>query len=445
MTKNTLLFSADSQRRRRLDKSFRIWPRVLLGLSFGAFLIAGCGGWAALAGLDGAVIAAGIVKVDQNLKEVQHRDGGTVKAINVRQGEFVKEGQVLITVDEVQTKAELLIVKGQLAEAVGRKARLTAERDGLPEVIFPADLKVLSPTSELIAADETRLFAGNKSARDSQKEQLRHLVGQSGEEIRGLESRLTAKNHEVELVGAERTKFIALHQKGIIPNERVFTFERDWSRVLGERGEILASIARVKARISEVTVQLIAVDQNASTEAQRELRTVDSRMSELLERKVAIEDRLSRSEIRAPIAGYVNELFIFTVGGVIAPAAKLATIVPEGADLRFEVKIAPPDIDQVRKGQEARIRLSAFNRNLTPEMKGNVAFVSPASTRDATSGQEHYIAQIQLSHDDLPQLSKLQLIPGMPVEAFIKTDERTAMSYLVKPIHDQFSRAFRER
>lgn len=427
------------------EKSFPLGSRIVGGLALVAFLVVGCAGWAAIARLEGAVITTGVVKVDQNLKEVQHRDGGIVKALAVRQGDLVRDGQILATLDDVQIKAELLIVRSQLAESLGRRARLNAERDNLPSIVFPEDIKTLLSSADSIIHGESRLFAGNKLGRDSQKEQLNLSVSQTGEEIHGMEARLAAKKEEILLIGAEREKLLALFEKKIVEYTRVYSVHRDWARILGERGEIEASIARVKARATEIRVQIIAIDQNASTEAQRELRTVEARISELSERKLAIEDRASRTEIRAPVAGYVNELFVHTVGGVITPAAKIATIVPENAELKFEIKIAPVDIDQVRAGQPARIRLTSFNRNTTPELLGKVAMVSPASARDAATGQEYYIAYVQLVEDAVSSLSGMRLVPGMPAEVFIATQERTAGSYLLKPFTDQMNRAFRER
>lgn len=426
------------------EKSFPLWPQVVGGVTLAVLLVVGCGGWATTARLEGAVIAPGIVKVDQNLKEVQHRDGGIVRSIAVRQGDLVQERQVLITLDDVQTRAELLIVWSQLAEALGRKARLVAERDNLPEITFPDELKVLSGSSDLISG-ETRLFSGNRQARESQKEQLALSIDQTGEEIRGMEARLTAKIEEIKLVEAERHKLTDLFAKKVIEYARVYTANRDLARILGERGEIEAGIARAKVRASEIRVQILAIDQNATTEAQRELRTIEARVAELNERKLAIEDRLSRMEIRAPVAGYVNELFVHTVGGVITSAAKIATIVPADAALKFEIKVAPADIDQVREGQNARVRLSAFNRNTTPEFKSKVTLVSAASTRDQSTGQEYYTAYVQLLDEERANLAGMRLVPGMPAEVFISTDERTAMSYLMKPLTDQMNRAFRER
>jgi HlyD family type I secretion membrane fusion protein len=427
------------------DKAFPLGPRIAAGILLALFLVIGCGGWAALARLEGAVIALGTVKVDQNLKEIQHRDGGIVKSIAVRQGDLVKEGQSLLTLDDVQIKAELFIVRSQLVESLGRRARLIAERDNLPSVTFPDDLKEMWLSANLVVQGESRLFAGNKLGRDSQKEQLQHTASQTREEINGMEARLAAKQEEIALVGAEREKLLALHEKKIVEYPRVYSILKDWAKILGERGEIEAGIARAKARTSEIQVQVIAIDQNASTEAQRELRVVDARISELNERKLAIEDRLLRTEIRAPVSGHVNELFVYTIGGVITPAAKIATVVPENAELRFEIRISPVDIDQVREGQQARIRLTAFNRNTTPELQGRVVLVSPASARDASTGQEYYVAYVQLIEEVAPKLSGMRLVPGMPVEVFVSTQERTAVSYLTKPFTDQMNRAFRER
>ncbi|MDO8981759.1 MAG: HlyD family type I secretion periplasmic adaptor subunit [Afipia sp.] len=428
------------------ERAFPLWPRIVGGLALVFLLVIGCGGWAAMARLQGAVIAMGTVKVDQNLKEVQHRDGGIIKMLAVRQGDLVRERQILATLDDVQIKAELSIVRSQLAEFLGRRARLLAERDNLSTIDFPDRyIEFLSTSAEAVLYGERRLFAGNKVARDSQKEQLELSITQTGEEINGMMSRLAAKHEEIKLVGAERTKLSDLFERKIVEYTRVYSAHRDWARIMGERGEIEASIARAKVRSSEIRVQIIAIDQNASTEAQRELRTVDAKISELDERKLAIEDRLSRTEIRAPVSGYVNELFVYTVGGVITPAAKIATIVPESAELKFEMKISPADIDQVREGQAARVRLTAFNRNTTPELRARVTMVSPASARDPSTGQEYYIAYVQLIDDGSQALGGMRLVPGMPAEVFVSTQERTAVSYLVKPFTDQMNRAFRER
>lgn len=428
----------------RPETGFRLRAHVLWGAALAALLVVGCGGWAALARLEGAIIAQGQLKPDQNLKEVQHRDGGIVRSIAVRQGDLVREGQALIVLDDVQTRAELQIVRGQLAEALGRQARLVAERDGLPELRFPPHMRDLSAGAIDVEAGETRLFQGNRTARESQKEQLELSIAQVGEEIRGLEARRVAKVADIGIVQAERQKLQGLFDRSLIDGNRVYAINRDWTRLQGELGEIDSAIARSRVRMSEMRLQVIAIDQNARTESQRELRVVEARLSELNERRVAIEDRLSRMEIRAPIAGRVNELFIHTVGGVITPAAKILTIVPEDVALTVEVKIAPADIDQVRPGQPARVRFTAFHRNTTPELSAVVAVVSPATVRDPTNGALHYVAELRVT-SDIVGLGGGRLVAGMPVETYISTEERTALSYLAKPMFDQINRSFREQ
>ncbi len=422
---------------------FRLGRHMIAGSLLALTLVLGCGGWAATASLNGAIIGQGAVKVDQNLKEVQHRDGGIVQAIGVRQGDRVEAGQVLFRLDDVQMRAELSIIRSQLGENLGRRARLIAERDNLAAITFPAEIAQLSDQADQILQGETRLFDGNRSNRDSRKEQLEISIVQSGEEIKGLEARKTAKGEELRLVELERQKINGLFQKGLIDGTRVYTVNREWARLLGEHGEIEATLARAKLRISEARIQIIAVDETARTEAQRELRLVEAKISELSDRRFANEDRLSRTEIRAPSAGIVNELTVFTIGGVITPAARLATIVPEAAKLTVEVRIAPADIDQIRPGQAARLRFSAFARNTTPEFPGKVIHVSPATSKDPSNGSTFYVADVQM--DDAAALEERKLLPGMPVEVFIQTEERTALSFLTKPFADHASRIFRER
>lgn len=437
-------FAKATNKKRDSRLSFGLRGHVVAGSAFALLLVVGCGGWAANAALNGAVVTQGAVKIDQNLKEVQHRDGGIVQSIAVRQGDHVEEGQVLFRLDDVQIRAELSIIRSQLAENLGRKARLVAERDNLASVTYPSEIAKLSDEVGHILEGESRLFAGNKANRDSRKEQLEISIVQSGEEIRGLEARQVAKIEEIRLVDLERHKYLKLFEKGIIDGVKVFNINREWARLLGERGEIDATLARAKLRISDARLQIIAIDETARTEAQRELRQVEARISELNDRRVANEDRLARMEIRAPIAGTVNELMIFTVGGVITPAARLATVVPKDSRLMVEVRIGPNDVDQVHVGQTARMRFSAFSRNTTPEVAGKLTHLSPATTKDPVSGQSFYIGEVQIEEAAM-SLGDRRLLPGMPVEVFISTEERTALSYLIKPFMDHATRIFRER
>ncbi|RLP23628.1 HlyD family type I secretion periplasmic adaptor subunit [Mesorhizobium sp. YM1C-6-2] len=427
------------------ERRFRIGGRVAAGLTFGLLLLAGAGGWAATAELTGAVIATGAVKVDRNLKAIQHRDGGIVSEIAVREGDFVEAGQVLLRLDDVQTRAELSIVRAQLAELAVKKARLMAERDGLSRMELPELSDDAGRHIDDVVRGETRLLEGNLRNRKTETEQLTLSMEQLGEEIAGLEAQHASKLDEIELVEREHGKIKGLADQKLIEGSRVFTTKRELARLNGEKAEIEAGIARAKVRISEVKLQVLAVDETARTEAQRELSAVEPKLAELRERAAAIEDRLQRTDIRAPIAGIVNELSVNTLGGVITPAEKLVTIVPEGAELKIEAKLAPTDIDQVQVGQAAKLRFSAFNQRTTPEIFGEIAYVSAATSVDPASGQPLYLAEVKISADEMAKLGDNKLRPGMPLEVFISTEDRTAISYLAKPLLDQFERALREQ
>jgi HlyD family secretion protein len=426
-------------------RAFGFGGRVVAGSLLGLLLIGGVGGWAATAELTGAVIAQGQVAVDQNLKSVQHRDGGIVSAIAIRQGDKVEAGEVLLSLEDAQTRAELSIVEAQLIELAARKARLLAERDDLPALVFPPSLDGKDPETAFFINGETRLFAGNRTSRESQKSQLELGIEQIGEEIEGLEAQLSAKDEEYALVEAEHEKIKGLAEKRLIEGSRVHASGRDLARLLGERGEVVAAIARAKTRIGEIRLQILAVDETARTEAQRELGLLETKMSELSDRRVAILDRLSRTEIRAPIAGIVNELNIHTIGGVISPAEVLVTLVPEDAKLKVQTRFSPASIDQLGVGEAARLRFSAFNQRTTPELNGTLTYVSAATTRDEATGEIYYRGDIEIEPEELTKLGDRPLVPGMPVEVFVSTQKRTALSYLLKPIEDQFAKAMRER
>jgi HlyD family type I secretion membrane fusion protein len=426
-------------------RDFRIGGRVLAGTALAVVLVAGAGGWAATARLSGAVIAQGAVTVEENLKSIQHRDGGIVSEIAVREGDRVRSGQVLIRLDDARTRAELAIVRAQLVELAAKRARLLAERDGLPAIELPRGFAADDPEVAGVVQGETRLFAGNRAELDSRRQQLELGIEQIAEEILGLEAQRASKRAEIGLVEAEHARIAELARQGLTETARVYAIGRERARLDGERGEIDAAIARAGARTGEVRLQIIALGETARTEAQRELSLVETRLAELGERRGAIEDQLARTDIRAPIDGTVNELNIHTIGGVITPAEVLVTVVPADAALKVEVRLPPVSIDQVAVGRPARLRFPAFNQRTTPELLGDVAHVSPATARDAATGESYYLADIAVSAAELARLGADALLPGMPVEVYITTEERTALSYLVKPLTDQFARAFRER
>ncbi|WP_156633907.1 HlyD family type I secretion periplasmic adaptor subunit [Methylobacterium sp. Leaf113] len=427
------------------ETSFSVIPRIALGFALGVSLLVGVGGWAATTDLNGAILASGAVTVDQNAKAVQHRDGGVVGAILVRDGQVVTAGQVLIRIDDAQTRAELAIVRGQLGELSAKKARLLAERDGLREIAIPASLSDGDAEMRAILDGESRLFRGNLASRDSQRQQLELQIGQVAEEIAGLVKQKEAKRDELAILTSEHGKLQGLVDKHLFESSKFLPISRDRHRLTGEQGSLEASIARAKVRTSEIRVQLLAITETARTEAQKELSVVDAKLAELGNRRIALEDRLTRTEIRAPATGVLHELKTFTVGGVVTPADVLATVVPADAALRIEVRISPASIDQIGIGRPAKLRFTAFNQRTTPELKGTLTYVSPSTTKGGKD-EAFYVGYVELNEGEMNRLGeRSHLVPGMPVEVHVATEERTALSYLMKPIQDQFTRSFRER
>lgn len=423
---------------------FSLRGRVITGSVAAVLLLAGIGGWAATAKLSGAVVSSGTVLVAENVKIIQHPDGGVVQAINVHKGQHVVAGDVLLRLDDVQIRTERSIIKGQLAELVARQARLIAERDAAREISFPLNFLSTYPDAILILQGEQQLFESTTRNRLSQREQLQLQVSQLQEEIGGLQFQATALADELALAREERDRMGTLSQKGLIETTRLNVADRELARMLGSQGELTASIARSNARISEINLQILAIDDVAYTEAQRELRAVTANIAELNDRLVAVEDRLDRTLIRAPVSGSVNELTVTTLGGVIGSAERLLTIVPDDADLSIEFKVAINDIDQILSGQEVKLRFSAFDQRTTPEIPAVVSRISAAATSDPQSGQSYYTAEASVT-GDLSVLGDRGLIPGMPVEVFVQTQEQVAIAYFVKPFTDQISRAFREQ
>jgi HlyD family secretion protein len=416
--------------------------RLLFGLSLIGVLALSCGVWAATTPIAGAVIASGIVVVESNIKKVQHPTGGIVAEIPVKNGDKVKAGDIVLKLDDTQARANLGIVVSQLVQLTGRKARLEAERDKAEVITFPPDFLSSGEEAAAIAEGEKRLFDFRRTSKQGQVAQLTERVGQIREEIKGITAQRDAKTSEIDLMIEELDRLEVLRKKDLMASNRILASQRDLTRLKGEWGQLVAQGARALGQISETELQILALDQTMQTESSKELREMEARMAELAERRIAAQDQLVRIIMRAPQSGIVHDLAVYTVQGVIGPGEAVMMIVPNEDDLSIEVRIATSDIDQVHVGQVAHLRFPAFNQRTTPEIKGQVVRVGADLTKEAQTNQVFYTARVRIDED---QRNLLKLIPGMPVEAFIATGERTALSYLVKPVTDQFSRAFRER
>ncbi|MDF0521899.1 HlyD family type I secretion periplasmic adaptor subunit [Bradyrhizobium yuanmingense] len=420
---------------------------LMLGLAIVVVLVVGLGGWASTVLISGALIAPGQIVVESNVKKVQHPTGGVVGEVRARDGDLVKSGDIVVRLDDTVTKANLAIVTKNLDAAQVRAARLQAEQRGLDRIEFPQGLieRAGDPDVKVLLAAETKLFEVRVNGRTGQKAQLRERITQLNEEIAGLSAQEKAKDQEIALVLNELTGVRELYEKRLVQISRLTQLERDSARLNGERAQYIAARAQAKGKITETELQIIQIDKDVVSEVSKDLRETNDKIGELIERKVAAEDQLRRVDIRAPQDGMVLQSSVHTIGGVVTAGDTLMLIVPQADDLQVEAKVNPVDIDKLQIGQKTLLRLSAFNQRTTPELNGVVSRVSPDVTTDQRTGQSYYTIRVSMPPEEIARLGDVKMIPGMPVEAFVQTGDRTMLSYLMKPLHDQLMRAFREK
>jgi HlyD family secretion protein len=420
---------------------------LMIGLAVVAVLAGGLGGWASTAEISGALIAPGSIVVESNVKKVQHPTGGVVGEVRARDGDVVKAGDVVVRLDDTVTKASLAIVTKNLDGLWARAARLEAEQQGIDRIVFPKSLleRADDPDVRNVMTSESKLFDVRTTGRAGQKAQLRERITQLNEEIAGLEAQEKAKNQEIALVDKELVGVRSLYDQHLVQMNRLTTLERDEARLAGERAQYIASRAQARGKITETELQIIQVDKDMVSDVSRDLRETNDKIGEFVERKVTAEDQLRRTDIRAPQDGMVEQSTAHTVGGVITAGDAIMMIVPQADDLQVEAKVNPQDIDKLQIGQKTLLRLSAFNQRTTPELNGLVTRVSPDVTTDQRTGQSYYTIRVSMPPEEVARLGEVKLIPGMPVEAFVQTGDRTMLSYLIKPLKDQLMRAFREK
>jgi len=429
------------------DARSSIRIHLIVGLTVVLVLAGGLGGWASTVQISGALIAPGQVVVESNVKKVQHPTGGVVGEVRVHDGDLVKAGDIVVRLDETVVKAGLAIVVKTLNGLWARAARLEAEQRGLDRIVFPPMLldRAADPDVRDVMASETKLFEVRVNGRTGQKAQLRERVAQLNEEIAGLSAQETAKNKEIALVEKELVGVRQLYDQHLVQISRLTVLERDAARLSGERAQYLASRAQAKGKITETELQIIQVDKDVVSEVSKDLRETNDKIGEFVERKVTAEDQLRRIDIRAPQDGMVLQSTVHTVGGVVTAGDAIMMIVPQADDLSVEAKVNPQDIDKLQIGQKTLLRLSAFNQRTTPELNGRVTRVSADVTTEQRTGQTYYTIRVSMPPEEVARLGENKLIPGMPVEAFVQTGDRTMFSYLMKPLSDQLMRSFREK
>lgn len=418
-----------------------------LGLITLVVLVFGVGAWSAVASITGAIVAPSKLKVESERQVVQHPEGGVVAEILVKEGARVEAGEILIRLDDKLIRAELNITEGQLYEIMARRGRLTAERDHAPEPVFDQELRDIAQNDSKMASlmrGQRQLFFARRDTAEREIEQLRERQTQIREQIVGSQSQQEALSSQLDFVNQELADLKELQKKGLAQASRVLALERENARLLGQRGELIANVARLKGQISEIEIQLLGLESGRREEAITELRDLEYREYELREQRNSLLERISRLDIVAPRPGRVIGMTIFALRSVVQPAEPLLYVVPSDVNLVAEAQIEVQNIDSIYPGQPARLRFSAFSMRTTPDVAGTVLKVSPDAFEDERTGRSYYLAELGIDEGEIEKLGEVELVAGMPVEAYITTGDRTPFSYFTKPLTDYFSKALRE-
>lgn len=421
------------------DRKPRLIGLLILFVTFGMF-----GTWAAVAPLDSAALAPGVVTVKTYRKTVQHLEGGIVKEIRVRDGDQVEAGEVLLVLDDTQSQAELGIVQGQLIAAMAQEARLQAERDGLEEIVFPDSFDRQDPRVEEAVLSESQVFRARMNSHYGEIEVLEQRVTQIDEQIKGLKAVNRSKQELMKSYREEIADLTELLSDGYVDKQRLRELERQVSELEGAMADNRSRIAQAEMQSGETELQILQLKKDFHTEVVNQLSEVQSELFDLRERQRALLDRVERTIIRAPEAGMVLGMKVHTVGGVIRSGEPILDIVPAASDLVVEAQVSPIDIDRVSAGKLADIRFSAFKSATTPVIEGRVEHVSADRLTNEETGMPYYLARVELTEEGRKKLGSLLLVPGMPAEVLINTGERTLLEYLVQPATNAFARSFIE-
>ena len=424
----------------------RVWPWVLAGLGAIALAFGGVGGWGATVPLASAIIATGQVTVDTNRKQVQHLEGGIVDRLNVRDGDYVKAGAVLIRLDDTRAKASLSIAASAYREELAKEARYIAERDRNESINWPGLIQEQAddPAVAGLIKSQQAIFESRRETLRGETEILEERIRQLEQEIDGLTAQKSASRKQINLIEEELASLFELLRKGQTTRPRILALQREAARLEGENGEFTANIAKARKAIGETKLEIIQKQKAFRNEVVATLREVQAKIHDLRERHIAAQDILQRIDIRAPVSGKVVGLSVHAEDAVIKGGETVLELVPSGDRLLFEVQVQPQDVDNVVIGQEAEVRILAFQQRTTPTLTGAVSYVSADALTNPQDGATFYVARIRVPESELQRLDGQDLQPGMPAEVLIRTGERTALAYMMQPIIDSMNRAWRE-
>jgi membrane fusion protein, type I secretion system len=421
---------------------------LLIGTLGLLVLLGGFGTWAVKTNIAGAIVASGRIEVERNRQVVQHLDGGVVSEILVKEGDTVKKGQVLIRLDADQLNSQLVIAEGQLFELMARRGRLEAERDGTDTVAFDLDLLEMASQRPEVAdliAGQNRLFVARRESIARETDQLGKRRGQIRNQIVGIGAQQDSLARQIELIGEELKNQQTLLDRGLAQASTVLNLRRTAADLDGRLGELVASVAQAEGRITEIEIEILKLGTQQREESITRLRDLQYRELELAEQRRSLQQRLDRLDLTAPVSGVVYGLQVQTLRSVIRPADPVLYLVPQDRPLVIAIRVDPIHIDKVFVGQSVILSFTALDQRLTPQLIGTVTQVSADAFEDPSSRISYYRAEVALDEGELEKLpGNTVLIPGMPVQAFIRTRDRSPMTYLVKPLTDYFKKAFRE-
>ena len=420
---------------------------LMAGIAALWLLVGGFGFWAVHASIAGAVVTSGTVQLQSNRQVVQHPDGGVVEAILVREGDAVAPGDILVQLDGNRQRAELEIVEGQLREIRVRQARLRAERSDANEISFdPTILRLAETDTQLAAniAEEAELFMARLEALDQELRLLDEKNVQIDNRIAGIEAQLVALREQAELLDGESRDQESLLARQLTHSARVSQLHRERAGLEGQIGRLEAEVAELRGHKVSNQIYRLQLQTSRREQAVTALRDLQFREIELTQRKHILVETLSRLDIRAPVGGIVHDTQIFALQSVIRPADPLMYIVPQDQPLVIQSRVESQSIDNVYRGQEASLQFTAFDQRETPQVTGAVSRISADAITEDRTGMDYYAIEIQVHESELEKMADKALLPGMPVDVFLRTGERTPLTYLTQPLLSYFNRAFRE-
>lgn len=421
---------------------------VVLGLLGVLILFGGFGTWAVTSSIAGAVIASGRIEVDQNRQIVQHEKGGIVAEIIVSDGDSVEAGDTLIKLDPQQLASQLSIIEGQLFELMARRGRLNAQRDETQTISFDEELIAVSAKNEDIRElmeGQRNLFVARRASVAREIEQMSKRRDQIASQVKGVRAQEESLGSQLALIQEELGSQQSLLDRGLAQASTVLGLQREQARLRGQIGELAATKAQAEERSTEIDIEMLKLATNGREEAITRLRDLRYRELELVEQRRAIKYEIDRLDIRAPVSGIIYGMQVKTPRSVVQAAEPLLFLIPQDRPLVIAAQVQPVNIDQIVVGQQVNLRMSALDQRTTPELVGQVMLISADAIEDPNSGLSYFRAEIALNSGEFEKLPEgTVLLPGMPVEAFIRTGERSPMAYLVKPMADYFARALRE-